>query len=182
MGVNASFNVMYGTAQAVLYHSSVPLYRTDVYNEDRHVFLVPSTHITHVDAWLLALDSILWADSAAIPAYVAVASAVLVTAHAIFKSLAANARTRSELPTLPNQGQHNLCSSSSLSSKLNDHGGIAMFAFTIARAMGCIVLFVLSLISLAHNTDDVQYTSRALQTVTFVRVFHFVVASPCSFL
>ncbi|KII86381.1 hypothetical protein PLICRDRAFT_56093 [Plicaturopsis crispa FD-325 SS-3] len=42
-----------------------------------------------------------------------------------------------------------------------------MFAFTIARAMGCIVLFVLSLISLAHNTDDVQYTSRALQTVTF---------------
>ncbi|KII86412.1 hypothetical protein PLICRDRAFT_144122 [Plicaturopsis crispa FD-325 SS-3] len=92
-----------------------------------------------------------WTDSATMPAYVAVASALLIGFKAIVaSSIVKRALSRFHLPISPSVTVHDPSSSDS-SPTVKERGETIIFAFDVARASGCFLLLCLSIFSLVEN-------------------------------
>jgi hypothetical protein len=98
-----------------------------------------------------------WKDTLLIPSIAAVASGTLLIAHVIFCSLINQRRDAIEEVLVPvNEETRSHWFGRKIIQHVHSHGGPIIFGFKIARFVGCLILFSLSLATLllrsVHST------------------------------
>ncbi|KAG5653499.1 hypothetical protein H0H81_012709 [Sphagnurus paluster] len=91
----------------------------------------------------------LFANSLAIPAYVAVLSATVLIVHLVWTSNVFK-RTKSRILSTPidsEDSEENLMQTSGIGDHIKQHGGNIIFAYKIARLVGCLTLLGLTIYS-----------------------------------
>ncbi|KAJ7797502.1 P-loop containing nucleoside triphosphate hydrolase protein [Mycena olivaceomarginata] len=94
-----------------------------------------------------------WSDSFSFPLYVASASIVVLLSHLLWESkpgLKLRARYSKTVSTQPEYASE----TTSIAGHVEAHGGTTLFAYKVARLLGCLILLSLSLVSVTLDDDE----------------------------
>ncbi|KAJ7268668.1 hypothetical protein B0H12DRAFT_1009709 [Mycena haematopus] len=110
-----------------------------------------------------------WLDSLGFPLYVVVASIVALSLHLLWESEYGFKLRAQYSKTIPTPQSNYAPEPSSIARHIEEHGGITIFAYKVARLAGCLILLSLSLVSLALEEDE-RKTGSFTQWITQSRV------------
>ncbi|KAJ7272088.1 hypothetical protein B0H12DRAFT_1200283 [Mycena haematopus] len=117
----------------------------------------------------MPIPVIVWLDSLSFPLYVAVASVAALSSHLLWESEYGYKLRAQYFKTIPTPQPKCAPEPSSIARHIDNHGGITIFAYKVARLAGCLILLSLSLVSLTLEEDE-KKTGSFTQWITKSRV------------